>query len=178
MPQILFRQVRTRGVSPNWAAIRREAEKALNKEIRPALIKKFRAVVGDWEHKPGFRSKKKVTAQAVTVDVDVVGSNAKIWSFVSRGTKGGYLIPTNPPAKSRDGLLHYQVDYSARTAPGGRYGLGTGEKSGAWVTPRQVTHPGVKAREFEEKISKDFIPEFRRIMENAMRRGARAAQRE
>lgn len=177
MPQVAFRQIRTRGVRPDWDAIRREVEKTLDKEVRPTLIKKFRDVIGDWEHKPNFRSKKKVTPSSVEVLINVVGSNARIWAFVSRGTTGGYQIPKNPPAKSRDGLLHYQAVYDARTKPRGQYSLGSGQKSGDWVSRRTVTHPGVKAREFEEVIAEQYKREFSRIMENAMRRGIRAAQR-
>jgi len=177
MPQIVFRLVRTRGLRPDWPTIRRHAEKALDKEVKPALVKKLSAVAKGWKHAVTFDSSRKRTPTESSVYV-YPAANKRIWGFVTLGTKGGYLIPTSPPARGRDGLLHYQVDYSARTAPGGQYGLGTGQKSGKWVTPGQVTHPGIeKPREFEKRIAKDYTPEFRRVMENAMRRGIRAAQK-
>ena len=174
MPKILIRQVRGRGLRPDWPTIRQHAEKALDKEVKPALVKKLSAVAKGWKHEVTFDSSRKITPSESSVYI-FPAANKRIWAFLTLGTKGGYLIPTKPPARSRDGLLHYQVDYSARTAPGGQYGLGSGQKSGKWVTPGQVTHPGVKAREFEEKIVKDYNAEFRRVMENAMRRGIYAA---
>lgn len=180
MPQLAFRQIRTRGTRPDWAAIRRASEKAIDKEVKPALLKKFDEIAGsksDWKHKVAFKARKRITQTEIKVYVFPTGSNAIIWGFVSKGTKGGYQIPKNPPASSRDGLLHYQAVYDARTAPGGRYGLGSGQKSGPWVSRRTVIHPGVKPREFEKFIAEEYQKEFSRVMENAMRRGIRAAQR-
>lgn len=177
MPRIAFRQIRTRGARPDWDAIQKEVERTLDSVVKPALIKKFKDVTSDWKHQVTFNARKQVKSTEIIVYVFPV-ENKQIWIFVSKGTTGGYQIPKNPPAKSRDGLLHYQGVYDARTAPGGRYGLGSGQKSGSWVSKRTVTHPGVKAREFEETISKEYQKEFSRVMENAMRRGIRAAQKE
>jgi hypothetical protein len=176
---ISFREVRTRGARADWDEIEKEILKELKKSIRPALVKRFRAVIADWtpEHRPNFRTVIKVTRQAIELFIRVVGKNAKIWQFVSRGTSGPYQIPTTPPAKSVDGLLHYRVIYDARTQPRGKFSQGSGKKTGAWVTPAVVMHPGVTAREFEEVIAEQFTPEFRRNLENAMRRGITAAQR-
>ena len=176
MPQIAFRQIRSRGARPDWNAIRQELEKTIDNEVKPALIKKFNDVVADWQHKVSFKARKQITRAEIKVYVYPV-ANKDIWVFVSRGTRGGYQIPKNPPASSRDGLLHYQAVYDARTQPRGRYGLGSGQKTGPWVSARTVIHPGVKAREFEEVIAEEYKKEFSRVMENAMRRGIRAAQR-
>jgi hypothetical protein len=176
MPQIAFRQIRTRGARPDWDAIRAEVEKTIDSEVKPSLIKKFKDVVSDWQHRVTFKARKRITRTEMKVYV-FPESNKEIWAFVSRGTTGGYQIPKNPPAKSRDGLLHYQAVYDARTKPRGQYNLGSGQKSGPWVSRRTVIHPGVKAREFEEVIAEQYQKEFSRIMENAMRRGIRAAQR-
>lgn len=177
MPRLAFRQIRSRGVRPDWEAIRREVERELDSAVKPELIKRLSEVTADWKHQVTFNARKRVTPSEIKVYVFPV-SNKDIWTFVSKGTTGGYQIPRNPPAKSRDGLLHYQSVYDARTAPGGKYGLGSGQKSGAWVSAKVVTHPGVKAREFEEAIAKEYQGEFTRLMENAMRRGIRAAQKE
>ena len=176
--QVVMRQIRSRHIRPDWEGIKKEWERTMDRECKPDLIKKFEAVVSDWEHQPTFKARKQIKGGAwVKIYIYPAGAHKDLWVFVSRGTKGPYQIPRNPPARSRDGLLHYQVLYDAHTRPPGLYGLGDGKKHGDWRSVAVVMHPGIKAREFEERIAKEYQLVFVRKLEAAAKRAIRAAER-
>ena len=106
-----------------------------------------------------------------SVNVWPTGENAQIWRYVSRGTKGPYWIVSKNPSKYP---LKFRTDYKPRTTPSGGY-KGPGRAFGKIVRPLYVSHPGIKARNFEQHIARWYAPQFRRTMKNAVARATRRA---
>lgn len=143
---------------------------ALKEELEaPAkkLTTKYRRVVGQWEHKPVFAYRITVRSQQVKLTVYPRGEGRQQFLWVDRGTAPYTIRPKN------GGFLRFQTGYSARTGTGARYNVGTGTASGSWVSAKQVNHPGIAARKFSEKFSKEVLPDMRRIINNAFKKAAR-----
>lgn len=175
--RILLRRVRGRAKHPNWTGIAKEAERTLDAVVKPRLLKYPAKIVANWEHKPDFKARKKVTRQAISVYVFPAGPNKDIWVWVSRGTglygpkKSKY--PIEP--KKKGGVLAFPSVYTPKTKPRGPSYGGPGKSSGPTIFAKSVMHPGIKGRHFEEAWARWAKTWFRREMENAMRRGARRA---
>jgi hypothetical protein len=142
------------------------------------LTRKQRLVVARWKIKPRFRAEKKITGSIVRVLVvpDRRSKAGKIYQWIDKGTgrygpsKRAYKIPSVVTADSK--LLRFRTGYIAKTAPIARVKAG-GMAVGGWVSARQVTHPGIKARKFSETFNSQLSPDFRRRIENAIRRAVR-----
>jgi len=124
-------------------------------------------VVRDWAHRPTFKAQTDLRAFLRTVKIVVKGQHADIWAYVDKGTKP-HDIPLSPKI---DGFLRFQLGYNARTAPKAQFAQGTGTASGAWVTAKQVHHPGTKARKFSETILKELSPPIEDRIQAAVKRG-------
>lgn len=145
-----FKSLRA-GLIENDAKVRLAVKRAL-RETADEMKSEFDNVVSEWKHKPRFETELSVAPTRIEATVKPAGRHKKIFKYVDMGTKGPYAIPTILiPGK----LLRFRTGYSARTAPIGRYNVGSGSAVGAWISKAQVTHPGIKAREFSDKISKD-----------------------
>ena len=68
--------------------------------------------------------------------------------YVNEGTKGPYLIPKTPKPPGQ-GLGPFQPDFIPKTQPR-TLASGPGGSFGPFVFPKQVTHPGIKPREFTD----------------------------
>lgn len=137
-------------------------------------------VTSSWEHKPQFRRVMVVSATVIRASVQAVGRNRKIFGYVDKGTgkygpKGAsYQIkPKTAP------VLKFRAGYDARSRPPAgpgsapRANVGTGKAIGGWVSAKTVTHPGIRPRKFAESFEKQLQPDFRRRVNNALRRAAR-----
>ena len=105
------------------------------------------------------------------------GPHRDIWQWVSRGT-GLYgpkkrKYPIRP--KKKGGVLAFPESYTPKTTVRGPGYKGSGKSSGPTIFAKEVMHPGIKGRHFEEAWGRWAKTWFRREMENAMRRGARRA---
>ncbi len=129
-------------------------------------------VVSDWDGKPIFTYVISIQPDRIRVSTRVSGTNKQKWHWVNKGTKGPYLIPTFP----RPMPLRFQTGYQAHTQPIAKHHQGSGEATGGWVSTYQVTHPGIKARDFTVTIDREERPIFRRNVENAIRRAIRKAK--
>ncbi len=145
-----FRSLRA-GLIETDTKIKRAVKKAL-KDTADDMKDEFENVVDKWSHKPTFTVETNFSPNYIEATIKPGGKHKKIFKYVDMGTKGPYPIPKIViPGK----LLRFRTGYSARTAPVGQYNVGSGGAVGGWVSKAQVTHPGIKAREFSEKISKD-----------------------
>lgn len=171
MPQVLFRVIRAN--SPKWSVLYNELEKSIDTEVKPALVAWFNKVTRNWTHKQVFKATKSITPSQIEIAVYPTGPNAKIWGYVSKGTKGPYPIPK--PGNKRAKTLRFREGYKARTTTSGGYN-GPGKATGKTVFRKHVTHPGIKARNFERHIARWYRPQFRRAMKNAVARGLRKAK--
>ena len=167
--RILIRRFRGRRKHPNWTGIVKEAERTLDRVVKPRLLDYAERVVANWEHKPRFKARKVVTRKAIAVDVWPTGPNKKYWVWTSRGTKPHVIKP------KRAKVLAFPSVYVPKTTPRGPSYGGPGTSSGPTIFAAHVDHPGTKPRRFEEAWARWGKTWFRREMENAMRRGARRA---
>ena len=162
----------------NWQPFYNEIAKTLDAEVKPALLAYFEKVTKSWTNEQTFKSKKTITQAMMTMYVYPAGPNAKIWQYVSQGTKGPYPIPK--PGNTKAKMLKFRWggpgSYKARTTTGGGY-KGPGKATGPIVLRKRVMHPGIKARNFEAHIARWYNPQFRRTMKNAVARGLRAAKK-
>jgi len=176
---LLFRNVRS---GARKAAItelnniaRKEINKVLDNQVKPALVKSHNLVVANWKHKPKFRGRKTIKPDVIIVNVFPTGKNAKIWRFVDKGTK------SHPMPAVTGKLMVFQAGgkYKPKTlANPARTVSGGGTVSGGtkvFATSRKAfQHPGSKARNFTKQIAEDIKPEFKKQIENAFRRTSNA----
>ena len=147
--------------------VRKELEDAIDRKVKPALIKSHEIIVAPWEHKPKFQSRKYIKPQFIAVNVFPTGDNAKIWRFVDEGTKPHIIKAKNAPR------LIFQTGYVSKTlAKPARTVSGGGYTTGPIISKPVVNHPGNEAREFTKIIAEDIQPEFEKEMENAFRRAS------
>lgn len=172
--QVVLRRVRGRAKHPNWSGIAHEMMKVLQTEVKPLLLSYGERVVENWENKPHFAAELKVTREAATVHIEPKGPNRELWLWVSRGTKPHKI---RPKGKARGGsdVLAFPSLYTPKTSPRGPSYGGSGKASGDTVFAAAVDHPGTRARHFEEAWARWSRKPVKRILENAMRRGARKA---
>lgn len=175
MPKVLFRVIKAKPI--NWAAFKKEIERALDAQVKLDLIAYFKKVVKSWKHQPQFKAKKSIKPDSMSVDVFPIGSDAQIWRYVSQGTRGPYPIPKTPRPYHLRFLWGGYGSYKARTLPNGTYN-GPGRVIGGKIhRPKQVSHPGIKARNFEKHIARWYAPKFKKVMDAAVKRGIAAAQK-
>lgn len=165
---LLFRNIRSgkrRALITDLNNIARDAiSKALDNEVKPALIKSHNLVVANWEHKPKFQTRKDIKTDKISMTVFPVGPNTKIYIFVDQGTKPHIIEPKKAPR------LVFQTGYKSKTlARPARTVSGGGVATGPTVYAKKVNHPGSEAREFSETIAGDIEPDFKRIIENTFR---------
>jgi len=168
--QIAIRRIGGRQKRRDWTRIARAVRYQMNTVERRKLIAEFDSVVANWNHKPKFIATMGDKGGDFTLSVRPAGKEAQKWRWVSRGTKGPY-----PIRAKRAKTLAFQKNYQPRTKPGYVFG-GPGKSSGPWQFPKEVTHPGIEARLFEEHISKRFAPMFRERIENVIRKEIRKGQ--
>lgn len=116
-----------------------------------------RDTVRSWKHKVGFGETVVNGQRRIEFTVKPTGSRANlaIFGYIDRGTKGPYKIPkVVVPGK----VLTFKTGYSARTQPVARYNVGSGQSFGNFVSKKQVTHPGIRARKFMENSLDKLTP--------------------
>lgn len=131
------------------------------------LTGKHRKVVASWSHRPTFSYRITANPNQVRLTVYPKGDGRQFYLWTDKGTAPHVIRPKN------GGYLRFKTGYSARTAPGGQYNVGTGIANGGWVSFKEVNHPGTAARGFSEKFNTETLPEIRQIVQNAFRRAMR-----
>ena len=153
-------------------SIKRELEHTMDANVKPEVVAQFKEVVDNWEHKPDFQARKYVKGDSIELAVFPAGPDKMIWTYVSRGTKGPYPIPKNPATSK---VLTFQWggpgSYVPRTTTAPSWGGPGTVVGGQTVHFRQVMHPGIKARKFEEYIRKVYWPKFVEHIRRAITQG-------
>lgn len=148
---IKFKATRSNQVFRRAPEVRKKMAAGLRSKVKPHLIKEFADNVSDWKHKVRFFGKITEKADFVLLFVHPGSKNRDIYGYVTEGTKGPYKIP-----KAGPGFLAFNLGYSARTQPRGKAHVGSGTATGPSVIGvMQVTHPGIKAREFEAVVAEE-----------------------
>jgi len=176
---IYFRAFRTRGVYADYPAFREQMYFGLQ-EVRHGLVPMFEKTCSHWKKQPTFLSMWNITQKGISVDIVPAGDAAPLWWWHNNGVAGRTIRPKRhrqprqrilaEPRVGRGGRVHRM-----RTAP--RATLRFRGRGGEWVYRRSVEWKGLLRQNWTGKIATEYNPEFRRIMENAARRGVRAAQR-
>jgi len=172
MPKVAFRQIRSRGVQPEWAEAVKEPRRVVETKSKPELLALFRFIVSDWESDVDFGARVSFDRKVgISLYVFPKGDDKEIWGYVSGGTRAHTITARRAPR------LKFRTGYFPKTLPANAFFKGPGIATGEYRSPLSVNHPGTKAREFERQIMEDYKPEFTRDMENAFRRGFRSARR-
>lgn len=132
--------------------------------------KEYEKTTETWENKPKFDSIVSLSGDGPTVVTGVSGGGkaAEIYRYVDEGTRPHMIFPKG------DYPLAFQSGYNPKTAPN-IIGSKAGGSYGDMVYARGVMHPGTEARNFDKAIEKEMKPRFKREMEEAMRKAAKAS---
>lgn len=168
--KIYFKPIKGKG--KKFGAIADELKKTIDSDVKSGLLKYFERIVESWEHKPQFRAMKRLREGGIAIYVYPIGEHAKIWKYVSQGTRPHKIRPKREGGKLAFPWGGYG-SYKPKTSKGGHYkGPGVVVNPQETVLP-EVNHPGNEAREFERHIARWFQPEYRRLIRNAIQRGNR-----
>jgi hypothetical protein len=175
--QILVRRIARRARAPNFGgAIITEITRTINRDVKPDVLARFEDIVANWEHKPKFIATTKRTSDEIKLITRIAGKNAKIWQYVSRGTK------PHPITARRGKTLAFMWggpgSYQPKTYPGPSWGGPGTVRGGKMAYPVSVEHPGSEGRKFEEWIAKVEGPRFQGRISAAIRRGKNKARRQ
>lgn len=148
-------------------AIRAGAIEGLE-EVGSQNVDYNRLATANWSGRPRFSVQVVEDGHGIELHVRAIGENASKFAWVDQGTgrwgpsKRSYKIPKRVDSDSE--ALRFQTGYNAKTAPIARANVGDGSYSGGWVSKKQVTHPGIRPREFTEQFVEDFTPEILRTL--------------
>ena len=173
MPTVAFRVTRSRRAFVNAPTVKKVLEKTLDGEVKPHFIDAFDNIVSNWKHKPIFKGRKFITADAIRVNIFPSGPNKMIYTYVTKGTRPHVIRAKNVPYLAY--MWGGKGSYAAKTGPGGTWYNGPGRVFGGTRRgPVEVRHPGNAPRNFERVILKKEKQWYSNTMENAWRRAIRA----
>lgn len=147
--------------------VERELRDTLQREVKPDVLDAFEATVKTWTTKVNFKAGVFVGGDEISVTVFPSGEpGARIWGYLNDGTRAHYVAPRKARA------LRFRTGYTAKTAPG-LVGSGPGGGSGGFAFSRGHMVSGIQARKWTQKIAQGARRDYRRKIENALRRAAK-----
>ena len=142
------------------------------REVGKEIQKDFEKTTKTWKHKPKF-----VQTFAIKPGVGpelLVGTDDEIYRYVDEGTKPHLIFAGIYTGKSNKKALAFPSKFGAKTKPG-VIGSTAGMSGGPTVVRPYVSHPGTKARHFDKEIQKKWTKLYKRRMERAMAKAAKAS---
>lgn len=149
-------------------AFRREIVAAIEKAAEDVL-EDFEKTTATWNHKPDFEKLTQENPPTLFISTD-----DEIYGYVDRGTKPHIIWAGIYTGRSNKKALAFPSSSTPKTTPR-IIGSTAGSRSSEKVVRPYVNHPGTKPRHFEEVIEKKWRPLFKRRMEAAMSRAAKAS---
>lgn len=143
-----------------------ETKKEL-KDLGKDTEKELAKPTANWNSPPSFKTDIGGNTNQLVMTVGPVGAQAAKYTRIDFGTPARVIYPRKP-----GGVLKYQRGYMASTVPGTLRSR-TARRSGKFVYKKYVHYPGIQARYFSKQVYKKMRPEFRRRMENLVKREAR-----
>lgn len=150
-------------------AVRMRTQAALNAamaEIKKGALDDYGKTVRTWRHKPQFDALDEVRGDGATL---VVGTDDRVYRFVSGGTAAHYIFPRKP-----GGVLAFKWggpgSYRAKTRPGVIASSGGRLTGGVPRVFRGVLHPGTEARNFGETIRRKWAQRVTAIFDRHLKR--------
>jgi len=172
---VYWRAFRTRGVYANMPAFRRVVGEGMVKTVFPKIQKRLLAKITHWKVEVKFLMTKLINEEGISVKAFPSGVGAKYWKWATRGTKG-YVIKVK---KKHTQKLHRFKRYKpALGIPPKGARVRSALRAAGIAFRYQLFVPPRPGKFFEKQVAKEYNPEFRRDMENIIRRGVRAAQKE
>lgn len=120
---------------------------ALQSDVAGMLSKALRERTSNWSKSPRWSAKISVGGNII-LTMKPTGDGAKLWAWVSGGTKPHAIDPR------RKKVLSFGSGYVPKTLKGGTYGQ-AGVYIGDSVIAHHVDHPGIEARNFEEDVKNE-----------------------
>ena len=158
--------IQWKGIKPTKlrsSKVRLELLNAVGRQAT-AIKKDYARTVKSWAKKPEFEVQQSLKGGPSVL----VGTDDVVYLFVDEGTRPHIIAPKGPWP------LRFQTGYKAKTSPG-VLDSGSGGKFGPERRALVVHHPGTEARGFSAKIAAEHEKLFKRAMERAMVRAARAS---
>jgi hypothetical protein len=134
----------------------------MTKKTAPEVKTLFRKTVFGWANKPSFRQLLTKRAGYMSETIWADGPNADQYQMVNFG------VPEHRIPKSGFTLMSFRPGYRASSTPrviqSGRH-----YRSGPQAFAMSIEkHPGLKAREFDKAIAKEYEPTFRKDIQDAI----------
>ena len=143
------------------------------RDTQRGMFKDFEATTKTWKHKVKFQGAKSI-AMAKSPTVHVI-TNDEIYRYVNDGTEPHPIFAGIYTGRSNKKALWFgKGKYRPKTRVR-VIGSTPGGPTGPKIARPYVQHPGTKARKFDETIQKKWTPRFKRLMEQAMSRAAKAS---
>ncbi len=165
---VAYRSVRSRRKFLKMPKVKKRLAAVLDDDVKPELIKRFKRVTSNWEHKVDFKARKQIRPNNIQVSVFPTGKNKKIWIWVSGGTRPHKIRARK--AKRLAFVSGGPGSYKPKTKKPCKFGGPGVVIGGSPVFVQEVDHPGNEGREFEKTIAADYKRPYSRTMENAFRR--------
>jgi len=118
-----------------------------------------------WRNKPRFEQTISLRGSSPSI---LVATDSEIYGYVDLGTRPHIIRP------KRAKKLRFGAGSSPKTQPNVIGSTGGGE-GGAEVYANVVSHPGTAPRNFTKSITKEVKPYFRRYMQEAIAKAAKAS---
>lgn len=170
--KILVRTITTKKNPFDYTYFEDEFRSEFNTNIRQDIIRDYEKTVEGWRNKPYFRTRLRITQDEVSFFVWPAGPHADQYNLVDAGSPEHVITP-----KAIGGRLRYRTGYSPSTRPR-VISSRRSSRYGPLVTARAVSHPGFEGREFHKTISKEYYPDYRRRIKNALQRATYKIRRD
>jgi hypothetical protein len=140
------------------------------RDVGQRIREEFEDTTKTWNHQPAWDPAFPIPRVGIDEISVTTETEDQVYGWLDQGTKKNYPIPTVPGVKS----LAFPSQFIAKTSPG-IIGSGVGFSGGDTVIRKQVIHPGVEARKFDETIAKNNKSNFKITMDQAMRIAAKGS---
>jgi hypothetical protein len=128
----------------------------------PRLKELFRGTTYGWSEHPSFRQT--LTRRAASLSMEVYTTDAN-YGLINAGS------PPHPIPARQGGILRFRPGYRSATKAGSLIS-NRAYRSGPYVTAMSVAHPGFEPRRFDELVAKEYEPDFRRDVQEAINNAA------
>lgn len=172
---IYFRAFRTRGVYANMSAFRRVVGEGMTATVFPKIQKRLQAKVAHWKIEVKFLMTKIINEKGITVKAFPSGTGAKYWKWATRGTKGHTIRVKKKHTQKFHKFKRYKP---ALGIPPKGARMNPALRAAGIAFRYQLFVPARPGKFYEKQVALEYNLEFRRDMENIVKRGVRAAQRE
>jgi len=124
--------------------------------------------VTTWKNRPTFKYDVALYRDDVSLLVYPTGDQKGVdnWNRIDRGTRPHTITARRAPT------LRFRTGYRAKTRPR-QFTSGASRRSGPWVSPKTVRHPGIEAREWSQTLVNRRKRPFTRSMSRAVYEGTR-----